>query len=103
MSRPIPEGGLILTRHRYVNGKISAKCDYDSAVGAFRLYGGRIDRSTIVAYEAGDEHLGTWEQVWPPPVEETFTTPALAGEPKATPNRSVEHVLQPVVQPETES
>ena len=57
---------VVLTRYRYVNGRISAKCDYDSAIGAFRLHGGRVDRSTVVAYEDGDEHLGVWEQVWPP-------------------------------------
>jgi histidine triad (HIT) family protein len=73
---------ITLTRHRYVLGKISAKCDYESAVDAFRHYGGRIERSTVVAYELGDEHLGTWEQVWPPVAPTRPAEPgALCGEP----------------------
>lgn len=101
---------ITLTRHRYVLGKIAAKCDYDSAIDAFRHYGGRVDRSTVVAYEDGDEHLGTWEQVWPlagdiqadelprwerdlldrQAAEEAAATPASAGEPKAT-NEGIDH------------
>ncbi len=57
---------VVVIRHRYVRGTISVKCDFDSAVYAFRLYGGRVDRSTVVAYEDGEDHLGSWEQVWPP-------------------------------------
>lgn len=75
---------ITLTRHRYVLGKISAKCDYESAIDAFRHYGGRVDRSTVVAFEDGDEHLGTWEQVWPPPAQSGPAEPLAPDRPEAT-------------------
>lgn len=66
---------VVLTRHRYVRGDIAAKCDRESAMEAARLFGGRVDRSTVVAYECGEELLGQWQ---PTPVEPA-DTPTLAG------------------------
>lgn len=69
-----------LTRHRWVNGNINAKCDRETALTAAQHHGGRVDQSYVLAYTDGREHLGEWHQIWPP-VERVVVQPAAPAEP----------------------
>lgn len=55
----------VLTRHRWVLGRISVKADRAACTTARARHGGRVDLAHVGVCEDGTEILGPWESDLP--------------------------------------